>query len=135
MTANLTAAHAEKALHAALSKAEEIGVPSSVAIVDAGRELLAFRRQENAPLASIEISIAKAYTARSLNMDTQDVTELAQPGGVLYGIQSTHLHPLVVFGGGRPLSFGGEIVGAVGAAGGTPDQDHEVASAAVEAAG
>ena len=133
MMANLTAENIDKALQAALRKAEEIGVPSSVAIVDEGRELLAFRRQDDAPLASTEISIAKAYTARSLDMDTRDLTDLVQPGGPLYGLETTHQRPLVVFGGGRPLLSGGHVVGGVGVAGGDPGQDHEVASAAVDA--
>lgn len=123
----------DAALNAALRKADELGVASSVAIVDSGRELLAFRRQDGAPLASVEISIAKAYTARSLDMDTRDLTELAAPGGPLYGIEGSHSRPLIVFGGGRPLTVDGVVVGAVGAAGGSPDQDHEVSSAAVDA--
>ncbi|HZY56791.1 MAG TPA: heme-binding protein, partial [Rubrobacteraceae bacterium] len=59
---SLTYAQAQNVLQAALRKASEIGSPSSVAIVDEGRELVAFARQDGALLASIEISIAKAYT-------------------------------------------------------------------------
>jgi len=69
--ASLTQAQAERAVAAALAKATEFGVPSSVTIVDAGRELLAFARQDGALLASIEISQNKAYTARSMNMATR----------------------------------------------------------------
>ena len=83
-------------------------------------------------LASAEISQAKAYTARSLNSATQDVSAWAQPGGPLYGIETAHMaagRSLVTFGGGVPITVGGEIIGAVGVAGGSPDQDHEIASA------
>lgn len=135
MAATLGVNDVDRAVSAALQKATDLGVPCSVAIVDGGRELLAFRRQDGAPLASIEISIGKAYTARSLNSDTKDLGSLAQPGGPLYGLETTHQRSLVTFGGGRPLSADGAIVGAVGAAGGTPDQDHEIASAAVDALG
>lgn len=129
----LTQNHIDQALSGALEKAKELGVPCSVAIVDAGRELIAFRRQQDAPLASTDISIGKAYTARSLNMDTKDLGPLAQPGEALYGIETTHQRSLVAFGGGRPLSVDDQVIGAVGAAGGTPDQDHEIATAAVDA--
>lgn len=133
--ATLTIQQATGALRAAVQKATEIGSPSSIAIVDAGRNLLAFARMDDALLASIEISQGKAYTARSMNMNTADIGPLTQPGAPLYGIETSHARPLITFGGGQPLRIGGEIVGAVGVAGGTVDQDDEVASAAVAAVG
>lgn len=131
--ANIDLDQAQRALQAALSKARDIGSPSSVAIVDAGRELVAFARQDGALLASVEISIAKAYTARSLNMATADVGPLTQPGQPLYGLETTHRHALVSFAGGRPLTVGGTIVGGVGVAGGTVQQDDTIAAAGVAA--
>ncbi len=127
----LTLDQARRALDAALAKAVEIGSPSSIAIIDAGRDLLTFARQDGALLASVEISQGKAYTARSLNMSTRDVGPLTQPGQPLYMMETSHQRPIVSFGGGQPLTIGGEIVGAVGVAGGMVDQDDEVASAAV----
>jgi len=129
---NVNLEMAQKALAAAIAKAEEIGSPSSVAIIDSGRELVAFGRMNGALLASVEISQAKAYTARSVNSATKDVGAWAQPGGPLYGIETAHMaagRALVTFGGGVPITVGGEVIGAVGVAGGSPDQDHEVASA------
>ncbi|WNV75084.1 heme-binding protein [Geodermatophilus sp. DSM 44513] len=134
----LTLEAGQAALRAALEKAREMGSPSSVAVLDDGRELIAFARMDGALLASAEISQAKAYTARSLNCATKDVDAAAQPGGPLYGLQTSHLaagRSLVTFGGGVPITVNGEIVGAVGVAGGTPDQDHEIASAGAAAVG
>ncbi len=133
---NVTFEMAQRALAAALAKAEEIGSPSSVAVVDSGRELVAFGRMDGALLASAEISQAKAYTARSLNTATKDVGAWAQPGGPLYGIETAHMaagRALVTFGGGVPITVGGVVIGAVGVAGGSPDQDHEIASAGADA--
>jgi len=124
---------ARRALDAALQKATEIASPSSVAVVDGGRELLAFARQDSALLASTEIAIGKAYTACSMRMATKDIGPLTQPGQPLYGLEDTHQRPLVTFAGGRVLEAGGEFVGAVGVAGGTVDQDDEIASAAAAA--
>jgi uncharacterized protein GlcG (DUF336 family) len=128
--ANLTQAQAETAMAAALAKATELGVPSSVAIVDAGRELMAFIRQDGALLASIEISQNKAYTARSMNMATGDIGPLTQPGQPLFGLETSHGRPLITFAGGRVLMVGDEVVGAVGVAGGMVDQDDAAAQAA-----
>ncbi len=131
----LSLEQARRVLDAAIAKAEELGSPSSIAVVDGGRELVAFARQDGALLASTEISQNKAYTARSLNMATKDVGPLTQPGQPLFGLETTHQRPLVSFGGGRPLAVGDEVVGAIGVAGGTVDQDDEVASAGAAALG
>jgi uncharacterized protein GlcG (DUF336 family) len=132
---NITHEQARHALDAALAKATEIGSPSSVAVFDAGRELVAFGRQDEALLASTEISIGKAYTSCSLKMATADLAPLTQPGAPLYGLETTHARPLVAFAGGRPIEAGGEVIGAVGVAGGTVDQDDEIAQAGAAAAG
>lgn len=132
---NVTFEMAQRALAAALAKAEEIGSPSSVAIVDFGRELVAFGRMDNALLASAEISQAKAYTARSMNSPTKDLAEWVQPGGPLFGLETAFMaagRALVTFGGGVPITVGGLVIGAIGVAGGSPDQDHEIASAGAD---
>ena len=126
----ITYEQAQNVLQAALRKANETGVPSSVAIVDEGRELIAFARQTGALLASIEISIAKAYTACSMQMSTADVGTMTQPGQPLAGLETSHRRSLVAFAGGQPLWIGDQVVGAVGVAGGTVEQDDEVATAA-----
>jgi uncharacterized protein GlcG (DUF336 family) len=131
----LSLEQARRVLDAAIGKAEELGSPSSIAVLDAGRELVAFVRQDGALLASTEISQNKAYTARSLNMATKDVGPLTRPGQPLFGLETTHQRPLVSFGGGRPLAVGDEIVGAIGVAGGTVDQDDEIAAAGAAALG
>lgn len=122
---------AQRVLEAALHKSAEIGIRTSVAIVDEGRELLLFARQTGALLGSIEVSIAKAYTARSLDMNTGEVGPMTQPGQPLYGLEVTHHKPLVTFPGGRPIRVGDEVVGAVGVSGGTVEEDDEIAAAAV----
>src|SRR5918995_1395101 len=128
--ATLTYDQAQSVIQVALRKAEEIGVPSSVAIVDEGRELVAFARQTGALLASIEISIAKAYTACSMQMDTGDLAAMTAPGQPLSGLETSHRRPLVAFAGGQPLFIGDEIAGAVGVAGGLVEQDDQVATTA-----
>jgi uncharacterized protein GlcG (DUF336 family) len=126
----LTYGQARRVLDDALCAAEEIGCTVTVAVLDSGRELLAFGRQDGAPLLSAEIAQAKAFTARSLDTPTVDLGSLTQPGGPFYGLQSAHSRRLVTFAGGRPLRVGDVVVGAIGVAGGTNDQDDEIARAA-----
>lgn len=132
----LTTAQAQAVIEACLAKAAEIGSPSSIAVVDDGRELLTFARMDGALLASSAISQAKAYTSRSLSCDTRDIEDLAQPGAPLFGLHTAHLavgKPLITFGGGVLITVGGQPAGAVGVAGGSPDQDHEIAAAGAAA--
>ncbi len=131
----LTLQQAQDALQAAIARAVKIESPSSIAIVDSGRNLLAFARMDDALLASIEIAQGKAYTARSMNMNTGDIGPLTQPGAPLYGIETSHARPLITFAGGRPLRVGDEVVGAVGVAGGTLALDDDIAAAAAASLG
>jgi uncharacterized protein GlcG (DUF336 family) len=129
----LTYEEARAVVEAALAKAAEIGSPSSVAVLDGGRELLAFARMDDVLLASAEISQNKAYTARCMNMPTADIGPLTGEGGPFRGLEQAHGRPMISFGGGLPLKIGDEIVGAVGVAGGSGEQDVEIATAGAAA--
>ena len=129
----ITLEEAQQIVSAAAQKAEEIGQPMNVAVMDGGANLKAFARMEKAWLASIEIAINKAYTSVALEVPTGDLAEMTQPGQPLYGIDATNNGRIVIFGGGIPLTRDGEVVGAVGVSGGSVDQDEEVAQAGVQA--
>jgi uncharacterized protein GlcG (DUF336 family) len=130
---NITLDDAQRIVTAAREKAQEIGQPMNVAVVDAGRNLKAFGRMEEAWLGSIDISINKAFTAMSFKMSTQELGGMSQSGQALFGINTTNEGRIVIFDGGIPLERDGEIVGAVGVSGGTVDQDQEVAEAGAAA--
>jgi len=129
----LTLADAREIIAAGEAKAEQIGVPYNLAVVDAGGDLIAHVRMDGAWLGSIDIAIHKAFTARAFDMPTEDLAAMAQSGKPLFGIDSTNHDKIVIFGGGVPIKSGGVVIGAVGASGGTVPQDIEVVEAAVEA--
>lgn len=119
-------------LDAAQEKAEDMGVKMNIAVVDAGANLIAFRRMDGAWLGSIDIAITKARTARYFDMPTGDIGGLSQPGGSLYGIEHSN-GGLISFPGGIPLTDGDTVIGAVGVSGSTVDDDHAVAQAGADA--
>jgi uncharacterized protein GlcG (DUF336 family) len=129
----MTLSAAQAVVQAAVQKAEEIGVPMDIAVVDEGNNLTAFARMDGAWLGSIDIAQNKAYTARSFDMATKDLAPLAQPNQPLYGIEASNQGRLIVFAGGIPLEADGKVVGAIGVSGGSVEQDHEVAEAGVAA--
>jgi uncharacterized protein GlcG (DUF336 family) len=126
---NITLEQARAVAAAALQRAGEIDSPSTVAVVDAGRNLVTLERQDDAILASLDVAVAKAHTAASLRMGTAELAAAVQPGGPLYGLPPS----FIAFGGGQPLIVDGALVGAVGVSGGSPDQDDDIAAAAARA--
>ena len=129
----LTLADARQLIAAGEAKAEQIGVPYNIAVVDAGGNLIAHVRMDGAWLGSIDIAIHKAFTARAFDMTTEDLSAMAQSGKPLFGIDSTNHDRIVIFGGGAPIKDGDTVIGAVGASGGTVSQDVDVVEAAVAA--
>ena len=112
--------------------AADRGVRVVTAVCDAGGNPLAMLRADNAFIASVDIAVNKAYTAVSLQMTTEELGRLAQPGGPLYGIQHTNQGRIVIFGGGVPLLRNGQIVGGFGVSGGTAEQDTAFGQYALE---
>ena len=133
MAENVILSVAQDVVEAARAKAEEIGVPMNIAVVDEGNNLTAFARMDGAWLGSIDIAHNKAYTARSFDMSTKDLAPLCQPNQPLFGINASNQGRLIIFAGGIPLQSGDRVVGAIGVSGGSVEQDHEVAEAGVAA--
>ncbi|MFI6682927.1 heme-binding protein [Streptomyces sp. NPDC050485] len=124
---------AEALVEAARSAAETAGVAVAVTVLDAGGQLLAFRRDDRAVLIAGETSTRKAYTALQLNAPTADLVDAVQPGGLFHTLPTGLDRPLLFIAGGVPVHREGRLIGAIGVGGGAPDQDHGFANAAVEA--
>lgn len=129
----VTAKTAQRMIAAAEKKAEELGVPMVIAVVDQGGNLVAQLRQDDALLVSIDLSRNKAYTAVAAKMSTETLGSVSQPGGPLYGIHTADNNRIVIFGGGFPIEENGRIVGAIGVSGGSVEQDIACAEAGLSA--
>lgn len=129
----ITLADARRVIAAAEKKAEEIGQPMNIAVVDAGGNLVAHVRMDKAWIGSIDISINKAWTSRAFNIATQDLAEHSQSGGQFFGIHVSNHGRVMIFAGGVPLKRDGEVVGAIGVSGGMGKQDQAVAEAGAAA--
>lgn len=128
---NITLKQAQAAIDAAIKRSTEIGVQMNIAVVDAGANLKAFARMEEAWLGSVDIAIKKAKTARYFDMETGEIGKLSQPGESLFNIEHSN-NGLITFPGGVPVKDkDGKIIGAVGVSGSSVENDHEVATYAV----
>ncbi|GAB4066521.1 heme-binding protein [Ancylobacter sonchi] len=126
----LTHDGALKALHGALAKATELGVPQNITIVDEGGNLLAYIRMDGAKLLSRETSMSKAVTAAShrqpsSRLNPKDEVKLSLAAGQ----RLTNLE------GGLPIIIDGQCVGAIGVGSGKGAEDVEVARAGLAAIG
>lgn len=129
----ITLEEARKVIAAAEEKAREIGQPMNIAVVDAGGNLVAHVRMDNAWIGSVDISIKKAWTARAFDISTKELAELSQSGDQFFGIHASNGGKVMIFAGGIPLKRGGQVVGAVGVSGGLGKQDQAVAEAGAAA--
>jgi uncharacterized protein GlcG (DUF336 family) len=129
-TSSLDLADARRIIAAGERKATEMKIPYNIAVTDSGGSLLAHIRMDGAWLASVDIAINKAWTARAFDMATDDLARITQPGQQGFGINTTNDSRVVIFGGGIPIKRDGAVIGAVGASGGSVEQDIAVARAA-----
>jgi uncharacterized protein GlcG (DUF336 family) len=129
----VTLERAKKVIAAAEKKAADIGQPMNIAVVDAGGNLVAFSRMDNAWIGSIDIAINKAFTSRAFDIATKDLGKLSQPEEEFFGIHVSNHGRVMIFAGGVPLKEGGKVVGAIGVSGGMGKQDQAVAEAGADA--
>ena len=131
----MTLDKAQVVLKAAIAKAQEIGQPMNIAVVDAGTNLTAFVRMDGAWLGSIDIAINKAFTAKAFDISTLELGRNSQPRDQFFGIHASNHGRVMIFAGGIPVKVNGQIVGGVGVSGGDWETDLRIAQAAVESIG
>jgi uncharacterized protein GlcG (DUF336 family) len=129
----ITLEDARRIIAAAETKAKEIGQPMNIAVADAGGNLVAHIRMDNAWIGSVDISIKKAWTSRAFDITTKDLAENSQSGDQFFGIHASNNGKVMIFAGGVPLKKEGQVVGAIGVSGGSGEQDHAVAEAGATA--
>jgi len=129
----ITLEDARRIIAAAEAKAREIGQPMNIAVADAGGNLVAHIRMDNAWIGSVDISIKKAWTSRAFDITTKDLAKNSQSGDQFFGIHASNNGKVMIFAGGVPLKKDGQVVGAIGVSGGSGEEDHAVAEAGAAA--
>ena len=117
-------------LTAAVARAEEIGQPQCVVVLDASGEVLGEIRMTGSKFLSRRSALAKALTAASHGVPSETIPDVVRPaiaaatGGGVTGLP-----------GGLPIVIDGTLVGGIGVGSGKPEQDVAVAHAALAAVG
>jgi len=100
-----------------------------IAVVDAWGHVLQLRRTEGAQPGSDQVAIDKARTAAIFVRPSREIEEQVSAGR----LGALALHGAAALTGGIPLTVDGEVIGAVGTSGETPDQDESVSVASARA--
>jgi len=123
-------AGAEAVLAAAEAKAAEQGSRVVMAVVDPWGEVIALRRTAGAQAASSRVAVDKGRTAAIFVRPSREMEQQVTDGR----IGALALHGAACLTGGIPLRVDGEVVGAIGTSGETPDEDEAVSLAGAAAA-
>jgi len=125
---------AQGIIRRAHTKATELGIRVTVAVVDQGGLLVALGRMDGAPPVSSQVAEAKAVGAAMLHRDGASLAELAKDRPGFFSVADRLVRLPIVPGLGSVLvKRGGEVIGAVGVSGGRPEQDLECAEAGLSA--
>ncbi|GAF51469.1 GlcG/HbpS family heme-binding protein [Rhodococcus wratislaviensis] len=124
--AELTTLVALQLLQKAIDRADELGRPMAISIVDPGGNQKAFIRMDGAPLLAGEVAFRKAWSAVAWNMPTRDwVPFISKDEVLLEGVP--RIDGLSVLPGGVPIEVGELMVGGIGVSGSHYSEDDEVA--------
>lgn len=120
----------DAALEAAEKRALEQGSRVVIAVVDPYGELIALRRTPGAQVASSRVAVDKGRTAAIFVRPSRVLEEQVSNGR----LGALALHGASALTGGIPLVVDGQVVGAIGTSGETPDEDEQISLAGAAAA-
>jgi glc operon protein GlcG len=119
----LTLAVAKRIAETAEAEANRRGSTVVIAVVDDGGHLLVLHRLDNTQVASVEVGIGKARTAAIFRRPSRVFEEQVRNGR----LASLVLPGATPLQGGVPIVYEGQVVGAIGVSGNTPQEDEEIA--------
>jgi len=111
--------------------------PLSVAILDAGGHLVAFKREDKSGILRFDIAFGKAWGALGMGFGSRTLFERAANTPQFFTMLAAASGGRIVTNPGGVLirDGGGEVIGAVGISGDTSEKDEACAIAGIEAAG
>ena len=124
---NINLDTAKKLAAPAIAEARKNNWNMAVAIVDTAGDLVYFEKMDDTQIGSVQVAQSKARSAARFKRPTKAFQDALAAGGE--GLRILALDGAIPVEGGIPLVSGGKIVGAIGASGGTSQQDGVTAAA------
>jgi uncharacterized protein GlcG (DUF336 family) len=137
-TKMLTSKGARMVIDAAIEKAEEFGIAATIAVVDAGGHLVILERMEGGRFHTVHSATTKAVSAASNKRPSTSKGAQGQSFDMLHALGlslAAGPNRWTAVEGGFPILFENICIGGIGVAGGTLEQDEEIALAGLNAIG
>ena len=134
----LTLDQANRIISAALAASREAGYkPMGIAVLDDAGHLKAFAREDGASMFRFEVAQGKAWGAVGMGASSRVLGQRAKdnPNFFISLAATAHGKFLPQTGAVLIKNAEGQVLGAVGASGGTGDEDEAICMAGVAAAG
>jgi len=135
---SVTLAQASTIVDVALKKARDSNLaPLTVAVLDAGGHLVAYKREDKSGILRFDIAFGKAWGALGMGFGSRTLASRAAKTPQFFPMLAAASHGRMVTNPGGVLikDASGTIVGACGISGDTSDKDEMCAVAGIEAAG
>jgi uncharacterized protein GlcG (DUF336 family) len=135
---DITLAQANQIIDATLATARDRGYrPMAVVVLDSSGHIRALQREDGASMMRIDVAIGKAWAAVGMGVASRVLSERAKQNPVFFGGLAATAHGKFLAQPGAVLikDAHGHVLGAIGASGGTGDEDEAICIAGVEAAG
>ena len=128
--ASINLDQAKKIAALSVAEAAKNNWKMAIAIVDTAGDLVYFEKMDGTQVASVNIAQDKARSSVRFKRPTKAMQDVLAQGGA--GVRFLALQGAVPVEGGLPLVLDGKIVGAIGASGGSSDQDGLTAKAGAD---
>lgn len=125
---------AERATRGALAKAAALRISMTVSVVDEAGRLVVTMKGDRTGFLSTETSRAKAVAAAAFKRSTRELVDMQKTNPVFWAaLPAISRGEALPSTGAVPIAIGGRVIGAIGCGGGTPEEDHECATAGAAA--
>jgi len=134
----LTLEQANTIIHAALAKSKASGFkPMGIAVLDAAGDLKAYAREDGASMFRFDVARGKAWGAVGMGVASRALAERAKDNPNFFvSLAATAQGRFLPQTGAVVIKdAGGNVIGAVGASGGSGDEDELICIEGVRAAG
>ena len=129
----LTLKKSKELIDKAIRRAEYLKVKMSFAVVDIGGNTIVSERMDGALFPTLKIAEGKAFTSAAWRKPSTEVVERFKDNlGFAISVSSIYQGRFTLGRGAVPIIKKGKIIGAIGASGGTGEQDEECVKYALE---
>lgn len=121
---------AEKIARAGIDKCRQMGFHTTMVVVDTSGTMKAFLRDDQTGPHTVNLAQDKAYTALSLANRFASSLAFSKARGATLGTPMPNVRGLTTVGGGVPIKYHGEVIGAVASSGAVGAANDEICSQA-----